>query len=657
MRGQDTRSKDTSFFVVILRHVIQIVQVGLYASFFLVIPFALASDLVDEMVVTGSRIEHREGNMHGTVTIFDRSEIESLQASQMTDILRLVPGVSVTRSGGIGNLSEVRIRGSETRHVLVLVDGVRVNTLSEGAFYFDDMDLYDVERIEVYRGGYSGIWGGEALSGVIKITTRSALGKEPGFTSNLKLEGGNRNHRKMALSLGGQAENKGLSLQLYGRKYDGYDLSQSNGEKDGYKNIAVALKGHIAPMDTVTLRSFFHYQDNGVDYDSYGTPRLIDSDSMSRRHTVRSGISMDIDGTWRQKFMIDGWYSRDNNFQVGRIDRGSLNNRYHFLYQVERGFDSRVFFPIQHRSLVAAEYTYELFRPFSYRFQDVNQRWQNDIFGFSYEHFFTFTPRWNGAFAIHHDDHSKPFEDITSYRLDGSYQIPRVEMRLHTSWGEAGNRPGFTSLYGYFPSRFMGNPNLKTERASSFDIGVEKAFLKKRWITDITYFYSKLRNEYLSVFDFNTRFSTLINNTEHSYRQGMEVSSTIKPWQPLSITASYTYTRATQHNIQLRRQLAESRRPRHSGSFLLNYHRKALNFSVTTTYTGSRFSDNGNTGGLAPHFLVNSKIGYWLTSNIQVYFEMENMLDKEYQETFRYPGPRRHFLFGFQYQNRLPHSR
>ena len=121
------------------------------------------------------------------VTVVTRKDLENRQIRYAADALRSLPGVEVSQSGGIGNLTQVRIRGAEANQTLVLIDGVEANNPTDGEFDFSNLATADIERIEIIRGPMSGVYGSSAVGGVINIITRGGRGP---LTFTARAEGG-----------------------------------------------------------------------------------------------------------------------------------------------------------------------------------------------------------------------------------------------------------------------------------------------------------------------------------------------------------------------------------------------------------------------------------------------------------------------------------
>lgn len=138
---------------------------------------AAAAAIIDPTIVVTAAREPVRSDLSGTtITVLDRETIEAVGLPQVSDLLRLSPGVSVSQSGPLGSQTQVRLRGAESNHTLVFIDGIEVNDpAASGDFRFETLLSDGIERVEILRGPQSALWGSEAIGGVVSVTTR-----EPG---------------------------------------------------------------------------------------------------------------------------------------------------------------------------------------------------------------------------------------------------------------------------------------------------------------------------------------------------------------------------------------------------------------------------------------------------------------------------------------------
>jgi len=232
----------------------------------------------DQIIVTGSRAPISAGDIGSAVTILTREDIESRQARYVSDLLRAVPGFAVSHTGVLGSQTQVRVRGSEANHVLVLIDGVRANDPATGdEFRWEYLATANVERVEIVRGPQSALWGSDAIGGVVHIITRS--GDAPGI--NGYLEGGSRNTLNGALNGGFGGDNWSVGLGLEQLTTDGSNISRTGDEKDNSDITTGSVNARFQATDALVIRFALRSVDaysqfDAVDY--FGTGLPADSD-------------------------------------------------------------------------------------------------------------------------------------------------------------------------------------------------------------------------------------------------------------------------------------------------------------------------------------------------------------------------------------------
>ena len=201
------------------------------------------------------------------VTVVTGEELEQRQIRHVADALRSVPGISVSRAGSFGGNTQVRVRGAEANHVLVLIDGIEVNDTVTGEFDFASLLSEDIERIEVVRGPQSGIWGSNALAGVINIVTRTGEGPLQivgrGEAGSFSTSGG-------AVSVRGGTDWVHGALSFVGRNTEGFNIADDGTERDGAEQTAFHAKGGFNLTRNISIDGFARRSSNVADIDDFG---------------------------------------------------------------------------------------------------------------------------------------------------------------------------------------------------------------------------------------------------------------------------------------------------------------------------------------------------------------------------------------------------
>ena len=249
--------------------------------------------------------------------------------------------------------------------------------------------------------------------------------------------------------------------------------------------------------------------------------------------------------------------------------------------------------------------------------------------------------------SLRYDDFEE-FEDATTFRLTSSFDIPETGSRLHASYGTGIKAPTFFELFGFNPGTFIGNPNLEPERSEGWDVGIEQQFFDGRVVGDVTYFQADLFDEIRSD-SVGAGFTTPINLSGESKRNGVETSLRVVPFDGLTLTGSYTYLRTSEPE-----GLSEIRRPRHMASFNANWSflDERANVNLGVDYAGEtddlEFASltNRRRVRLDDYALVSLAGRYEPIEGVEVFGRIENALNQNYEEVFGFETPGRAVFVG-----------
>ncbi|MBI1180470.1 MAG: TonB-dependent receptor [Alphaproteobacteria bacterium] len=615
---------------------------------------ALAADGLlpgDTVFVSGTRTPAMAYTIGSAISVLTLQDIEQRQNPVISDLLRSVPGLAVSRSGGPGQLTQIRMRGAEGNHTLVLIDGVQANELNfNGEFDYASLLAVGIERIEVLRGAQSALYGSDAIGGVINIITR---GGQPGFHAEGAAEGGSFGTRQVTtlVSGGSKRVNGALSAGYFGT--DGINLSHFGSEKDGSRILTVAGKGKADLTDNLRIDGVFRYMDSHTRTDSedFSYPPdatqglVIDTNDKQRNRQfygrLQAGLSL-FDGAWEQRAAV--FYADTKRHYINPMEdlTGNSGSRLKFEYQTTVNFETPSFAGAEHHLTAAFEREQQHFRNFG-AVPDAaeNQRRSESQDSFIGEYRVGFAKQVFLSAGVRYDD-NRLFKNATTYRLAAAWRIPGAGTRLHASHGTAITNPGFFELFGYYPAYFLGNPNLKPERSHSYDAGIEQAFWDGGLTVDVTYFNADLRDEIVTLFDSATFLTTVDNLSGKSHRKGLELTLSADLGDGLTLGGSYTYTRARQPDGQ-----PEVRRPNHTGNLNLNYAFAAGrgNLNLDVSYNGKQLDNEfvdatpQTVVTLGDYVLVTLAASYKITDRVEIYGRIENMLDQKYEEVFSYRSP------------------
>ncbi len=592
---------------------------------------ALADENVklDELVVSGGLTPVEKKNYGRASTVITGEELVQRGVKTVADGLRQVPGFHVSRSGSFGGFTQIRIRGLEADHVLVLIDGVE--TADSGAeVNFGDLALTEIERIEILRGPQSAIYGSKALAGVVNIITKRGIRK--GYSAGARIEKGSGDSKAISANVRGGNDKFDVAFSISRREDDGWDVSGSNGEKDGSENSTVNGKINVDLTSNLTLRAQARKTKRFTDFDatSFGcgnascyvvdNPNLY-TDGEDGFYALSADYLM-FDGSLQHTPFVQ-YADRQNEtlgqFGLSNDDASTLKYGYKLAYYF--GKDRK-------NSIVGLVEKKEEDYDSSNLSTGAKSRTQTSVAGefkgYLIDNFFV-------QAGVRHDKNSD-FEDALTWSASASYFYEATKTRLHASVGKGIKNPSFTQLFGFFGT-FVGNPNLQPEESIGWDVGVEQSFLNGALLLDVTYFDAKLTDE---ITQFN--FITPVNDLGESDRKGVEVSATISPFTGMTLTASYTYLDATDAQ-----GAPKTRRPKHAAGANINYvflDGKAQ-VGADLTYNGDNFQKDFGAAGsptvtVNNYFVVDLNASYKLTENLKVYGILNNAFDEDYEEVLGY---------------------
>lgn len=567
-----------------------------------------------------------------SVSVVTGEQLKAQQVRNGADALRSLPGVAVSRNSSIGGKTQVRIRGAEANHTLVMIDGIEANDSAEGEFDFADLSAEDIERIEVIRGGYSGIYGSGAVGGVINIITRS--GKGP-LRFSARAEAGSFETREA--SIRASAGNENVWASIFVNKFDteGYDIAPNGSERDGAERVTFNLRGGFRVMDGLvadyTLRHVNRFGERDTQ-DFVTGIQIDDADTFEDTSwlgafgltwsTLDNRLTHQVRAKWneteRTDHDVDPFFPFETQNLGERIDFSYLGT-----YRFNTGPD------VKNTVSGLVEHEQEFFTPNS-DFADGIRR-ERERFAFAGEYRTEILNQLFVTGALRHDNNDT-FENFTTWRTDASWKVPGTGIRPHASVGTSVKFPTMFEQFGFIPAFFLPNPDLKSEESFGWDAGVEFAFLNRKVLLDVTYFEANLENEIRGV-GFPT---TPINLVGESERRGVEVAGSVVVTAGLTVGASYTYLDASDPD-----GAEEIRRAPHAGRLDINYAFAGGlgNFNIAAIYNGDMKDTSfpgfiPTTVTLDEYWLINVAASYKVAPGVELYGRVENALDENYQEVF-----------------------
>jgi vitamin B12 transporter len=484
----------------------------------------------EPVVVTATRSEEPLEQTGASVTVVPEEAMRLQEYRAVEEVLRTIPGIQVQTSGSPGKLSTIRIRGANATQVQVLVDGVRVKSLTSGDFDFADLTLDDIDRIEVLRGPQSTLYGADAVGGVIHVITKRGQGPPSAFVD---FEAGNyetfRERAGVSGGTGPWSYSLGVSRLDFGGQFanDEHDVTSVNARL-GY---ALPNKGELS------LTGRFQDGHRGLPFAT-----VFPDFDPNRSQDDRLGL---LSLEWRQP-----WTSMwEHKLRVSAVDetltfddqadpahpfgfRSDISTRrfeaewYHFVTPVP--WDTIT---------LGGEYRNEV-GEVKGSFKETVESW-----AFVLQDQLRLFDRLYLTGGVRYDGNSV-FEDKATARVALSYLLKATDTRLKASWGQGFRAPTFNELFfpAFAPCPPFGNPNLQPEESTSWDAGVEQHLWERRVRLAATYFRNDFRNLIQPTLTDPVNFCFEAQNVGKARSEGVEVEVSVMPLDGLVVALAYTHT-------------------------------------------------------------------------------------------------------------------
>jgi len=606
---------------------------------------------VSEVLITAT-IASRDvlGDLRGvSSTKIAPNMLANQQIRIVSDILREVPGLAVSRSGSQGGFTQVRIRGGESNHTLMLIDGMEVGDPFSGEFDFSTLIADDVAQIEVLRGQQSGLYGSDAIGGVIHYITPSGR-DAPGLRA--RAEGGSFGSYAGAARFGGSTEM--LDYVLSGSYYrtDGFVVARKGTQEVGSKSLTASAKFILKPTDNLSVTAVGRYSGHDADAptQSFFGPDfgfVVDGNDTSATDSLngllRGELSL-FNGDWTHAVTLQGVQVKTESANGGVPNFKTDGTRRKFSYASTYFLSTDA---VDQSITLALDNERESFRnvPIGAPGSTNNRRVLTTT-GFVAEYSLKLSNRFGFGADYRHDWNNR-FRDADTYRFSGSYLLNNG-LRLHAAAGTGFKAPTNFELFGFDPDHFIGNPNLKPELSNGWEAGVQQDFSNGVTLGAV-YFSNVFENEIFTDFPPPDFIATPDNRTTEAKQKGFELFASIDLDNGISFNGSYTYLDAQENSVE------EIRRAAHIASGTLSWRGMDEKFGA---YVSVRYNGSQTDTQFLPDFpfsavvtlpsftLVNIGGDWRLNDHIQLFGRAENLFDQQYEEVFSYRSPGRAFYFG-----------
>lgn len=566
---------------------------------------------LEQIIVTANRSQQDKFLSLSATEVIGKAEIEAMQPQNVTELLNTIAGVTVVNQGGAGQASSVFMRGSSSKHTLVLVDGVRVGSATLGTTSFSTMSVALIDRIEVVKGPRGALWGSDAIGGVIQIFTKKLHSGEGVVSAGM----GSHGFWKTEGAIGLGDEEHSLTLTAAAEKSGGFNATTIEGQEDddGYDRQSFSLNGQSKVNDELTFKLVSRYEQGGSEYDS----AFGNDESEHKNYSVKVGAVYTLDN-----LVIDGAYSHAQD-QEG-----------HFLSSASPKLVNYIT-TLRDQISVVGNYTYSENTTFAAGADWYQENVESDTSNFPVDTrnvaaVFAQALHQTGDFlfegAIRYDDIEK-VESETTYNLSAGYQLT-ADTLLSVTRSTGFKAPTFNDLYYPESAWAAGNPDLQPEKVTNNE------FLLRHNLGYGTFEVSLYQADIKNLIDWGyvDGKSTPVN-VDNAEIEGADISLS-------------TYGEEFSHRVAVSYVKAEDkktgdaliRRPELTANYQLSYQLDELSANLELDYRGKSYDEVWGVGRveLADVLLTNISVSYDFSEKLVVTGKINNLFDSEYTVVEKY---------------------
>lgn len=579
-----------------------------------------------EIVVTATRVAQPLGQSLAHTTVISQKEILASQAVDVPSLLKQLAGVEIYQGGGVGKQHSLFVRGTNSSHTLVLLDGVRIGSATAGTTAIDQLMLDQVERIELVRGNVSSLYGSEAIGGVIQIFTKRGKAV-PALHMGAGM--GSYNTQRVTAGFGGEAADTAFNVQASKYQTAGVSAVKSslvatvNPDKDGYDNTSVSANVRHAFSEAHSLSASL-FDSNGTNQtdNSFGLSSDVNS-SKSRIQKVGLVVDNRFSDNWQSKVQLSQGVDDTQNYLNGTPDTAlgaqfkTTSNLFSWQNTLRVGEHSVVLAGLEKlKQQVASSMNYSR----TSRADD------------------SFFAGYTGNYGAHQvqlnlrRDKYSDFGTANTWLFGYGFDVNEA-WRVTASTATAFKAPTLNDLfypfinYG-FGFSYAGNPDLKPERSRDSEFGVHYAAAGQQ--LDVVYFDNRIRD----LIVINTLPAATMINLDEARSDGLELAYN---GQFGDTGVRLVATRQNPRDAKTGQALL--RRAKNFSSAGITQKLGMLKLGGEWQHSGSRTDIDINTFArtmLAAYDVVNLTASYALSQRLDLSLRVDNMLNKDYMVAHGY---------------------
>jgi vitamin B12 transporter len=568
--------------------------------------FAAENIDLENVVVTASRTPQSRESVIADVTVINAEEIQRSGQATLVELLQLQPSIEITSNGGAGKTAGIFIRGSNSSHVVVLIDGIRVNSATLGTTTFENLPISQIDKVEILRGPASSLYGQDAIGGVIQIFTKKGEGK-PRFYGNVGY--GTYDTKIIEAGVSGQINDTRFALNLSGSDTDSFsaiDTKNPNfNDDDGYRNFSfnTSITQKLAEGHEIGVQLF--NSDGKTRFDNSFNLGSFSSKADIKQQSLAFTSKNQFLPVWLSTLKVGFSQDKVKSYDEIEVFANPFNPTKFDTEQTQINWQNDLSLPVGTLTLMYDRLEEDIESTTNY---DKTNR-INEAYVASYL-------ANTGAHSVQaslREDHNSQFGNYVTGGIGYSYSF-NENWRATASYGSAFKAPTFNDLY--FPG--FNNPNLVPEKSDNVEASLR--YQNDSTSLSATVYENRIRN--LIAFDFAT---FTIENLNKTVVQGLSLTGSQR-WGDLQLQANI--------DIQSPRDDATdnllARRANRHGALNLSYNWGNWRFGAETTASSKRYNNLANTIDLDGYALFNLTTAYQVNQDWTIQARANNILDKNY---------------------------
>lgn len=554
----------------------------------------------ETMVVTANRFEQSAKDVIAPVEVVTKEDIEAMQAKSLDEVLRRLPGIQVGKSGGYGQQTSLFVRGTESDHILILMNGIRIGSATAGNAAINLISLNGVERVEYIRGPRTAVYGADAIGGVINIIT-STTEEYTSVTGGL----GSNNYKQLgAVTSRKVNENLYIKAAVSQEKEDGFSVSSNptDLDDDGFENTNISLEAMYQFSEAFLSRVNFDYSEGSVEYDPAKSYKDYKNYNIALSNEYKTN-------KWHSTFVIATNQDNNDNFSYyDNYDKVVFETKRDTVYL-------NTFYSMTEKLIFGAGLDwYKDDVSNSTDVANFDETTRTNMAGF-------ITGLYQGdklqvEASLRNDDNQR-YGNNSTWQFGAGYEVIET-IRLTANTGTAFKAPTFNDLYSpldcSYGTCYSGNPNLKPEESENYEVAIEGAY---------TFAFVRVaayRNNITNLIS-----GSIKENVGKATIEGIELSTSFETG-PISHQVSFDWM--DPKNEDTGEVLA--RRAKRSGKWNSSYIVNDFLFDLSYLYQDERLNYSG--GDMLDSYSLFDLAGtYFITDSFSVSARIANMFNEEYE--------------------------